>query len=61
MQPISKGKEPGLAALAKEAPGVVKKMGKDPNKITKKNGGKIAGFKNGGVAMIKTNQNPHMS
>tara|TARA_R100001443_G_C3217055_1_gene144935 strand:- start:279 stop:443 length:165 start_codon:yes stop_codon:yes gene_type:complete len=26
-----------------------------------KKGGKVTGFKNGGVAMIKTNQNPHMS
>ena len=30
---ISKSKEPGLAALAKKAPDVVKKMGKDPNDI----------------------------
>tara|TARA_R110002020_G_scaffold13434_2_gene48551 strand:- start:1442 stop:1627 length:186 start_codon:yes stop_codon:yes gene_type:complete len=61
MKSISKSEKPGLAALAKEAPEVVRSMVKGSYKITKKNGGKIAGFKNGGVAMIKTNQNPHMS
>ena len=61
MESISKSQDPGLAALAKEAPEVVKKMGKNPDKITKKDGGMIKGYKNGGCVMVKTNQKPHMS
>ena len=65
---ISKSKEPGLAALAKEAPEAVKNMGKDPNKIGMMRGGPVkmmrggkVGYANGGCVMVKTNQNPHMS
>ena len=41
MESISRSKEPGLAALAKEAPDAVRKMGKDPEKIKMKSGGVI--------------------
>jgi len=65
---ISKSKEPGLAALAKEAPEAVKNMGKDPNKIGMMRGGPVkmmrggkVGYANGGCVKVKTNQNPHMS
>jgi hypothetical protein len=61
MEPISKSQEPGLAALAKEAPEVVERMGKNPKKIRKKEGGRVTSFKNGGAAITKTNQKPHMS
>ncbi len=60
--------------MAKELVGNQKKLDRNNNnRIDKEDfkllkqadgmakGGKIAGFKNGGVAMIKTNQNPHMS
>ena len=47
MESISKSKEPGLAALAKEAPDVVKKMGKYPNKIKMMRGGEVK-FGHGG-------------
>tara|TARA_R100001443_G_scaffold47021_2_gene59731 strand:- start:1800 stop:2123 length:324 start_codon:yes stop_codon:yes gene_type:complete len=57
---ISKSEEPGLTALAKEAPEVVRKMGKNPQRITKKDGGKIKGFKNGGCVIKKTNQKVFM-
>jgi len=50
-----------LAALAKKAPEVVERMGKNPKKITKKDGGMIKGYKNGGAVTVKTNQKPHMS
>ena len=61
MESISKSQEPGLAALAKEAPKVVERMGKNPEDIRKKDGGMIKGYKNGGCVMVKTNQKPHMS
>tara|TARA_R100000655_G_scaffold1108_4_gene4404 strand:- start:256 stop:549 length:294 start_codon:yes stop_codon:yes gene_type:complete len=43
-----------------EAPEVVRKMGKNPQRITKKDGGKIKGFKNGGCVIKKTNQKVFM-
>ena len=61
MESISESQEPGLAALAKKAPEVVERMGKNPKKITKKDGGMIKGSKNGGAVTVKTNQKPHMS
>tara|TARA_R100000700_G_scaffold25226_1_gene31977 strand:- start:698 stop:898 length:201 start_codon:yes stop_codon:yes gene_type:complete len=61
MESISKSKEPGLAALAKKAPEVVEKMGKNPEDIRKKDGGRVTTFRNGGAAIVKTNQKPHMS
>ena len=47
MESISKSEEPGLAALAKKAPDVVKKMGKDPNQIKMMRGGEVK-FGHGG-------------
>ena len=61
MKKINPETQPGLAALKKESPETVKKMGKSPDKITKKDGGMIKGYKNGGCVMVKTNQKPHMS
>jgi hypothetical protein len=61
MKSISKSEKPGLAALAKEAPEVVRNIVKDSYKITKKDGGRVTSFKNGGAAITKTNQKPHMS
>jgi len=61
MKSISKSENPGLAALSKEAPEVVRKMMKGSYKITKKDGGRVTSFKNGGAVMTKTNQKPHMS
>ena len=46
---ISKSKEPGLAALAKEAPEAVKNMGKDPNKIGMMRGGPVKMMRGGDV------------
>ena len=61
MKSISKSENPGLAALSKEAPEVVRKMVKGSYKITKKDGGRVTSFRNGGAAIVKTNQKPHMS
>ena len=46
MKKINPETQPGLAALKKESPETVKKMGY---------------MKKGGCVMIKTNQKPHMS
>ncbi len=46
---ISKSKEPGLAALAKEAPEAVKNMGKNPNKIGMMRGGPVKMMRGGKV------------
>ena len=55
---ISKSKEPGLAALAKEAPEAVRKMGKDPNNVGMMRGGQAkAGYMRGGkVGMMRGGQ-----
>ena len=55
MKKINPETQPGLAALIKESPETVKKMG------YMKKGGMVKGFKKGGCVMIKTNQKPHMS
>ena len=55
MKKINPETQPGLAALKKESPETVKKMG------YMKKGGMVKGFKNGGAVVVKTNQKPHMS
>lgn len=55
MKKINPETQPGLAALKKESPETVKKMG------YMKKGGMVKGFKNGGAVITKTNQKPHMS
>ena len=55
MKKINPETQPGLAALKKESPETVKKMG------YMKKGGMVNGFNNGGAVMVKTKQTPQMS